>query len=216
MKQNSRTIIVIAAATLVLFVQNILVASAQRNNQSPIERLPVVGGTRLGRIGYIRSETRRDPAIEAALRRVYEFNNTSNDRDRLPRYLYNRVDLNGDRRPEILLYLYGQTVCGTGGCNLFIFQEMGRENYRLVTQMSLARNPVVVTHNRTRGWNDLVMFVSGGGMRGQYVTLRFNGQTYPENATDAPRVRANSLLAGTAYLADEISLDRGIILESNE
>ena len=216
MKQISRTIIAIAIVTAALIVQNILIVSAQRNNQSPIERLPVVRGTRLGRIRYIRSETARDPVIEAALRRAYEFNNTSNDRDRLPRYLYNRVDLNGDRRHEILLYLYGRNECGTGGCNLFIFQATGGENYRLVTQISLARNPVIVAPNRTRGWNDLVMFVSGGGMRGQYVTLRFNGQTYPENATDAPRVRSNTILAGTAYLADEIGLDRGLVLETNE
>jgi hypothetical protein len=158
----------------------------------------------------VSSETAPDAALEKALA---EF---------LPegagggpvRYYYNRVDLNGDGKPEVLAYLDGSAVCGTGGCTALVYEATAR-GYRLVSGMSLARKPIIVSKHRTAGWNDLVMYVSGGGIpRGFYATLRFRGRRYPDNPSTQAPLRRGARLDGVAYLADAPSPGGGIPLRA--
>lgn len=164
---------------------------------------------------YVRSETARDPEIERALIRMYEGYAEELRRNpaSLIRYLYNRVDLNGDNQPEVLAFLYGQYVGGTGGYTGVVLQRT-QDGYRAVGDISLARNPIVVSGGRTNGWNDLVMYTVGGGAPLNYVVIKFNGQTYDSEA--ANELRSNSRIRGTAYLADQATRSTGLALQPPE
>lgn len=118
------------------------------------------------------------------------------------RYFYNRIDLNGDKTPETVVYLKGAYVCGSGGCNAFVFQN-SKDGYSLVTQFTLAQTPIVVSDHATNGWNDLIFYVSGGGMKGAYKVLQYNGKTYPKNPSVVGKeVGAKEKLAGKALMYD--------------
>lgn len=95
------------------------------------------------------------------------------------RYIHGRADLNGDGRAEVLVFLMGSFFCGTGGCNLMLFTE-DKGRYTLVKDFPISRPPVIVSPQRTRGWNDLIRVESGGGAAPTYVRHSFDGKTYVE------------------------------------
>jgi hypothetical protein len=133
-------------------------------------------------------ETERDARLEAAIRDPDGDGRPDNydpRGDSWTNYYYNRVDLDGDGRPEVLVYLFGSYTCGSGGCNTLVFRRAG-EGYKLVADIALTHNPVFVGERATNGWKDLVVLVAGGGINpGYYAVLRFDGRTYPDNPTRA-------------------------------
>lgn len=145
------------------------------------------------------SEKIRDAKLEAAILAAVE---TGNGRDGEARYYYNRVDLDGDKKPEVLVYVFGRLNCGTGGCGALLFRKV-EDKYELITNFEPVRNPIIVSQNKTNGWHDLIFFNRGGGIiPGYYSVCRFNGRTYPDNPTveqDAPPLKTG--VKGTAYLA---------------
>lgn len=95
------------------------------------------------------------------------------------RYIHGRVDLNGDGRAEVFVFVTGSIFCGAGGCSLMLFgEDQGR--YTLVEEFANSRPPVIVAPKRTRGWNDLIRVESGGGAGPVYVRHSFDGKTYVE------------------------------------
>jgi hypothetical protein len=156
------------------------------------------------------SETSADPEIERAIVRAIGDQATAQDGE--IRYYYNRVDLNGDGSFEAIVHLVGPSICGTGGCSTLILQP-ARNGYRLVSTITVTRTPVIVSQQRTRGWSDLIVYVTGGGItRGYYVALRFNGRAYPDNPTVLRALGPRAAIRGKAYLADEVSTATGIVL----
>ena len=90
------------------------------------------------------------------------------------------IDLDGDNKKDALVLLQGMYWCGTGGCSMVVFQ--GTETgFRFVDQIPLVREPVLVSETRTQGWRDIIVRVSGGGIKAKDVLLRFSGSTYPSN-----------------------------------
>ncbi|HEY9675825.1 MAG TPA: hypothetical protein V6D11_30555 [Waterburya sp.] len=170
---------------------------------SKAEPLPAIRGVKMGNIQYRNSETSPDPKLEQAILRELQGYSPS-DPDQYVRYYYNRIDLNNDGKPEVVVYLVGSYSCGTGGCTTLIFTPKGRD-YRLVSELTLVHDPILVTSQKTAGWKDLVIRVSGGGVKPQYTRLRFNGRTYPGNPSVQPAVAANSVLTGIAIVADASS-----------
>lgn len=163
------------------------------------EQLPSVRGVKIGNIEYWNSETSPNPKLEQAiLRELQEYRPTS--RDRYVRYYYNRIDLNDDGKSEVVVYLVGSYTCGSGGCTALIFTQNGQD-YRLVSRHTVVNAPILVTPQKTAGWKDLVMLVSGGGAKQQYTRTRFNGRTYPGNPSVQPAVPANTTLQGQALVA---------------
>ncbi|HSF14369.1 MAG TPA: hypothetical protein VLK65_02320 [Vicinamibacteria bacterium] len=73
------------------------------------------------------------------------------------RYVYGRVDLNGDGNDEVVVYLMGPFFCGTEGCDLLLFTEA--DGHSLVSGFPISRTPVTVSPRKTRagtisfGWN---------------------------------------------------------------
>ena len=124
------------------------------------------------------------------------------------RYVYGRVDLNGDGQTEVFVYLLGSIYCGTGGCNMLLFTQ-GQDGYSLVNKFPISRLPVIVSTKRTQGWNDLVRLESGGGVPASYVRHIFDGSHYVEKE----RMPADKAPEGMSYLAGELTFDQGVPLE---
>lgn len=117
------------------------------------------------------------------------------------RYFDAGIDLDGDGKDEVIAYVAGPMVCGTGGCPLFVFRQ-GEDGYELVARMSVVQVPVRVSSQRTHGWRDLVVAVAGGGVPAGNAVLKFDGTTYPSNPTVPPAEPAASL-EGTQILIGE-------------
>ena len=113
------------------------------------------------------------------------------------------VDLDGDGRPEIVVYLVGPMVCGTGGCTLLVFTPTGA-GYRRVADVSVTRPPIRASSAKSSGWRNLIVHIGGGGAASADVELAFDGRAYPRNPTvPGPRVRPATELAGTDLLIDD-------------
>jgi len=157
-------------------------------------------------------ETTPDKAIEAAILQaspVYtrEVVDSGGPGGR-GRYVYGRVDLNGDGRDEVFVYLLGSVFCGTGGCNLLLFTR-GESGYTLVNEFAISRLPVIVSPHKTAGWHDLLRRESGGGAPASYVRHTFDGTQYVERE----RLPGSPAPAGRRYLAGELDFAKGISLE---
>ena len=120
------------------------------------------------------------------------------------RYLDGTVDLDGDGRPERLVYLLGTGTCGTGGCNLLVFTPDG-SGYRRMADMVLTKLPVRVAEGSSDGWRDLIVHVGGGGMESREVVLPFAAGTYgagERTATDGELATARILIPQIASRSD--------------
>ncbi|MEA5442008.1 META domain-containing protein [Cyanobium gracile] len=152
---------------------------------------------------------RPDPALEAAilaaspdLRRA--LGSAGGGMGRIS-YVHARTDLNGDGRQEVLVYLMGPYVCGTGGCTLQVFQQ-GARGYRLVSSFPTSRLPVIVSETRRNGWRDLWRRQSGGGAPATWVREVFDGRGY-RSKERIPA--AGAAPAGTVVLGGDPSLADG-------
>ncbi len=119
-------------------------------------------------------------------------------------YVYGRTDLDGDGRQDVLVYLMGPYVCGTGGCTLQVFRQEAR-GYRLVTSFPTSRLPVIASEARRNRWRDLWRLQSGGGAPATWVREVFDGRGYrsKERIPAAGRQPAGTaVLSGVPSLAD--------------
>ena len=156
------------------------------------------------------SETVPDSAIVKALQDYETFSGAD-------WYFYNKVDLNDDREPEILVYVVGRWVCGSGGCPLFVLKKALTE-YTVVTEILASGTPIVVSSERTNGWNDLILWQRSWawdpkhkiGQPSYYAELRFDGQTYPSNPTVELARPLKKPRTGIAYLVDTDKPELGI------
>jgi heat shock protein HslJ len=127
---------------------------------------------------------------------------------RKARYVYERVDLNGDGHDEVLVYLMGPFFCGTGGCNLLLFTDT-KNGYSLINEFSTTRIPVIVSAKKSNGWNNLIWLKSGGGYPSSYVSHIYNGKRYMKSKS----MPADIVPAGQSHLSGDITFDDGIPLE---
>ncbi|QST00933.1 hypothetical protein IMZ31_05010 [Pontibacillus sp. ALD_SL1] len=164
----------------------------------------------LSSIQYITSEKKRDPQLEKALMKEFEYTNQGK-----ARYYYNKVDLNGDGIPETFVYLVGQYFCGTGGCSAAIFKEQDGD-YSLLTRFSVVNNPVIISNTKTNGYKDIIMNVYGGGIEPFFARLTYNGTTYPGNPSVQPKVEPGTKVKGVAIVADDLGESSGIELKQGD
>jgi heat shock protein HslJ len=155
-------------------------------------------------------ETEPDANLEAAIleaspdytREIVDIGGTK------ARYLYGRVDLNGDGKDEVFAYLLGSIFCGTGGCNLLLFTE-GEDGYSVVSNFPISRLPVIISAEKTNGWHNLIRRESGGGAPRSYVRHTFDGKRYIEQE----RMPGDLEPEGKKVLAGEFTFQDGIPLE---
>jgi len=124
----------------------------------------------------------------------------SRDDDRTTQYLAAFRDLNGDGIPEAIVYLIGKKWCGSGGCNLLVFQKSGA-SWKLITKMTITNPPIRMIGAKTNGWHNLGVWVQGGGIQPGYeAELRFNGKSYPKNPSVPPARRPATGLSGEVLI----------------
>lgn len=184
----------------------VLAAGAARAQRAP--------GPRITR--RVPPEAARDARLEAAIfSELYSGGVYAGDPDR---YLYNRVDLDGDGRAEVLAYVHGTASCGSAGCLLLVFRRAGG-GYELVSRIGGAENPVVVGERRTNGWRDLMApvrwgEVGGRTVRNYHAVLRFDGRGYPEQFPGARPLGASERARGAAYFTGALTERSGFALRA--
>ena len=151
---------------------------------------------------------RPDPALEAAILAVSPdlrrpLGSAAGGMGRIS-YVHARTDLDGDGRQDVLVYLMGPYVCGTGGCTLQVFRQEAR-GYRLVTSFPTSRLPVIIPAAGRSRWRDLWRRQSGGGAPATWVREVFDGRGYRSKerfpAAGGPPA-GTVLLSGDPSLAD--------------
>lgn len=155
-----------------------------------------------GEIINLKSETVRNPELEKSIKKVMEL---ASDELKETRYYYNDVDLDGDGQNEVFVQLVGMYVSGTGGDTGLLFRQRDG-HYEHVQTFTLVRNPVIVSNNRTNGWRDLIMEMSGGGAELTQVKLQFDGRKYPA-VSDGTKVKESEQVNGTALIHNDIAQD---------
>ncbi|HEY9661739.1 MAG TPA: hypothetical protein V6C65_25055, partial [Allocoleopsis sp.] len=186
---------------------------AQDLSMQPDSAFPKVDNIKFDRaeMHYLAPQTDPDPTLEQAILQAMPDYKGEMPEGFEIRYTYNRVDLDGDRTPEVLVYLSGYYTCGSGGCTMMVFQPKG-EGYQLVSQVRLVNAPVLVSDQATAGWQDLILYVAGGGVEPHYAMLQYDGKGYPLNPSLAPDVPNESVLKGTAILTESTSFGDGALL----
>ncbi len=152
-----------------------------------------------------------DPAIEQAVRHAAPDYRRDIVRQEMARYLYGRVDLDGDGKEEVLVYLLGSFFCGSGGCTMMLFTE-DENGHRLVNNFPITRTPVIVSPNRTEGWNDLWRVEYGGGASPGYVRHAFDGTKYVERE----RTTMERVPEGKLFMSGDFTFETGTPLEPRE
>jgi hypothetical protein len=144
------------------------------------------------------SEKTRDESIERAVLKALRMapNNY---------YFYDRVDLDGDGEPEVLVYTVSHDQCDFNGCNLLVMKKKG-EKYEAVSNITQSWMPVFVSSKRTNGWNDLIVSTEGN----YYTVLKFDGKSYPRDPRSQPPL--SELVDGTAYLSNPRNPAYGVSL----
>jgi hypothetical protein len=152
---------------------------------------------------------RPDPALEAAILAVSPdlrrpLGSAAGGMGRIS-YVHARTDLDGDGRQDVLVYLMGPYVCGTGGCTLQVFRQEAR-GYRLVTSFPTSRLPVIIPAAGRSRWRDLWRLQSGGGAPATWVREVFGGRGY---LSKERLPAAGGPPAGTVVLSGDPSLADG-------
>ena len=117
----------------------------------------MIRGISLEDVQYIPAETASDPVLEQAIRNLGFHSYPSSPGARPDSYYYNRIALNGDDLLETLVYLVGQSFCGTGGCSLIILQRV-EDEYQLLGKLPVTREPVIVTNEKKWSESDGILF----------------------------------------------------------
>jgi len=114
------------------------------------------------------------------------------------------ADLNGDGRPEAVVYVSGGGHCGSGGCDLLILEQTSK-SFRIRGDLSITRPPIGVSKHRTAGWRDLTVFVAGGGiLPGYRAVVPFRGVEYASNPTGAPAHRMKDGTPEDILIVDDV------------
>ncbi len=106
-------------------------------------------------------------------------------------YTVSFVDLNDDDMLDAvaLVSRWDTGYAGSGGGTLFVFAGTRDGTYSFISKSTLTREPVHVRKTTNRGWRDLVVHSSGGGIQPSDRILVFDGNSYPANPSVEPKTR---------------------------
>ena len=127
----------------------------------------------------------------------------SDTEDKTTRVSVAFVQLQGSGTPEAIVYLTGQSWCGSGGCLTLV---LGRKDssYKVVSSIPITRLPIRVLRGTSKGWHDIGIWVQGGGIQPGYeAELQFNGRTYPTNPSMPPAKPLRRNVGGEVVISAE-------------
>lgn len=128
---------------------------------------------------------------------------TKDTHDRAARYSSAFVDLRGDGTRQVIVYLFGDGWCGSGGCTTLVLTSEG-SSYRLVTKITITRLPIRVLKSTSNGWHDITVRVGGGGILRSYESeLKFDGNSYLSNPSVPPAQELKQTTAGEVAISDQ-------------
>lgn len=153
-------------------------------------------------IKYINSESEKNVDLSQAIIKAL---NLSNDEAKKTRYYYNYIDLNDDNNREVFVQLVGPFTSGSGGDTGLIFLK-NNSGFEMLQQFTLVRNPIVISNEKTNGWRDIIIKISGGGMKAHYVRMSFDGSKYP-NPSAAEKLVSEANITGLGIINDDIAQD---------
>jgi hypothetical protein len=122
------------------------------------------------------------------------------DADLKDQFVAGFSDLNGDGKPEAIVYVTSNGWCGSGGCTTLVLIR-DADSWRLLTKITATRPPIRVLTNTSNGWRNIGIWVQGGGIQPGYeAELQFDGKTYPANPSLTP-ARRSTRHAGKTLIA---------------
>jgi hypothetical protein len=99
------------------------------------------------------------------------------------KYIAAYAHLSGNSGQQAIVYLIGSYWCGTGGCTAVVLQPKKNKFY-VMSRFSVTQLPIRVLETASNGWQDIGVWVEGGGISPGYeARLQFNGSSYPRNPT---------------------------------
>ncbi|SEJ21180.1 hypothetical protein SAMN05192553_102946 [Cyclobacterium xiamenense] len=105
------------------------------------------------------------------------------------RFIYDKVELNGDEQPEYLIGLIGPDFCGTGGCTMLVLSD----KLKVMAKMTLVKYPVYVGQDspeeKTNGFQNIYVRTGEVG----FVKVAWNGKTYPTNPSMQPKLAESDI-----------------------
>jgi hypothetical protein len=114
---------------------------------------------------------------------------------------YSFVATNSCGTRDALVLFQDSYWCGTGGCTMLVFKNINN-NLKLISVISLVRDPVIVSETKTKNWRDIIVHVSGGGGETKNIALKFNGSSYPTNPSMIKPLATNTKIQGTKVFSD--------------
>lgn len=153
-------------------------------------------------IKSILSETASNSELEKAL--IDEFDLTD-EQAKETRYYYNYVDLNDDGKNEIFAEVVGPYTGGSGGNSAVIFKD-NNGVLEEVDDFKFVRNPIIISSNKTNGWNDIICESSGEGTIKKYVVLKYDGEDYSD-VNESETMDSIENISGSAIISNNMAYD---------
>lgn len=153
-------------------------------------QLPTLSNIDVGQVRIVKNDTRRDRSIEQFIRKEFsDYYSTGLIRG----YAYNKVDLDGDGQPEVILTVRG-SYCGSGGCTVYILKSRG-SRYTAIYDIGLSFGRFIVVSQKTNGFSDIIrpFFLRG---EKKYFLLQYRGDGYKEVGEYNKKLKVK----GSAYL----------------
>lgn len=163
------------------------------------------------KIASVLSEDDENPDLEEALREKYDLNKNASKQTR---YYYNYVDLDGDGINEIFVEVLGPYTSGNGVDNAVIYKE-NNGILKEVDDFILINNPVIISDEKTNGWNDIIINISENTLEKKYVVLKYDGKDYSdvdESETIDSIMNVNGIAIISNDLANDLEGGRGLYL----
>jgi hypothetical protein len=100
------------------------------------------------------------------------------------RFIYDKVDLNGDGESEYLIGLMGPDFCGTGGCTMLVLNN----ELKTISKMTLVEYPIYIgsdsPEEKTNRYHNIYLRTRKVG----FVKIVWDGKSYPSNPSMQPKI----------------------------
>jgi hypothetical protein len=87
---------------------------------------------------------------------------------------------------------------------------MKGKSYKIIGKIIITHMPVIISDNKTKGWNDFILYACGGGITPHYCVYKWLGKRYDD---DGPDMKAGQTINGRAYIVDDLGKAHGVIFK---